>query len=530
MIQQFLQRPSVKEHRANLEAILKRDCSDAFVSPITRIPKLGSWPSYGDKEIDTQYEKFILKETRESQRPKEHLVKPAGTLSAPLFLQLHYPTFHSKRSSYGESYDETNQSMWHLINQKGLRATDGILFSESSFRRERPEPQRYRYPEHYCGDSENLFLVHREFSHWMMDHSQAKVVVLFGTANAGRFLRRFPESLLVCTLGTTNESHGRVFISLETAKSPSRIVMTCKHPETLLASGSRMPFRDNCLFDYTLNLAYALAGVQGKINANCFINRAASVYRAVVKDQESLKLAMRIVESQVVSGRAFLPEHEPHELVHELQAGLHYWRPSCESSIDQLIRDIVNRNAGIDATNGYPQLRLLSEKKAKTQVEPSSANKRAKISHAVQKATGFPALQRARANQKAIGYLGLRAGSQKIAKITLDNSDRKLGFQGASGNLPRRIEVRCMHDDCQQALPPDLSPRYTSKGEYLAKLTRLRRKKIAHPGCSHLTTVAIPQDPQIEYVKRELAIVSERVKGGFKRKRNKYNRKSRAKM
>ena len=56
-----------------------------------------------------------------------------------------------------------------------------------------------------------------------------------------------------------------------------------------------MPFRDNCLFDYTLNLAYALAGVQGKINANCFINRAESVYRAVVKDQESLKLAMRIV-------------------------------------------------------------------------------------------------------------------------------------------------------------------------------------------------------------------------------------------
>ncbi len=145
LIQQFLQRPSVKEHRANLEVILKGDCSDAFVGPVTRIPKLGSWPSYGDKEIDTQLEKFILEETRESQRPKEHLVKPAGTLSAPLFLQLHYPTFNSKRNSYGESYDETNQSMWHLINQKGLRATDGILFSESSFRREKPEPQRYRY-------------------------------------------------------------------------------------------------------------------------------------------------------------------------------------------------------------------------------------------------------------------------------------------------------------------------------------------------------------------------------------------------
>lgn len=78
LIQQFLQRPSVKEHRTNLESILKRDCSDTSLGLVTRIAKLGTWPSYGDKEIDTQFEKFILEETRESQRPKEHLVKPAG--------------------------------------------------------------------------------------------------------------------------------------------------------------------------------------------------------------------------------------------------------------------------------------------------------------------------------------------------------------------------------------------------------------------------------------------------------------------
>lgn len=388
--------------------------------------------------------------------------------------------------------------MWHLINQKGLRATDGILFCESSFRREIPGPQRFRYPEHYCCDSENLFLVHREFSNWMMDHSKAKVVVLFGTPNAKRFLQRFPASILVCTLAT-DTSAGRVFISPQTAKSPSRIVMTCKHSETLVASGTRLTFHDNCLFDYTLNLAYALAGVHGKINTNCFINGAASVYQAVIKDRDSLKLAMRIVESEVASGRAFLPEHAPHTLVHELQAGFQYWRPGCTTSLDQLIREIVDRNTGVDAMNGYPRLRLLGAK-GNTHVKPSFANMRASNSHAVQKATGFPALQRARANQKAKGYPGFLAGSKKWSKITLDDSDRKHGFQGPTGILPRRIELRCLHDDCQQALPPDLSPRYTSKGEYLAKLTRLHRRKIAHPGCSHVSTVAIPQDPRIKYV------------------------------
>jgi hypothetical protein len=90
--------PSVKEYRANLEAILKRDCSDTLAGPVNRTLKLGTWPSYGDKEIDTRIEEFALQEIRISQRPCEDLVKPSGKLSAPLFLQLHYPTFRSQRT------------------------------------------------------------------------------------------------------------------------------------------------------------------------------------------------------------------------------------------------------------------------------------------------------------------------------------------------------------------------------------------------------------------------------------------------
>ena len=54
---------------------------------------------------------------------------------------------------------------------------------------ERTRHIRPQYPEFYPA---KLSLVNQQFSEWMMDHSQAKVVVIFGAANAKRFLKRFP--------------------------------------------------------------------------------------------------------------------------------------------------------------------------------------------------------------------------------------------------------------------------------------------------------------------------------------------------
>jgi hypothetical protein len=47
---------------------------------------------------------------------------------------------------------------------------------------------RAKYPEDY---GERLTSVHPRFSNWLEDNSQAKLVVLFGAANATRFLKRF---------------------------------------------------------------------------------------------------------------------------------------------------------------------------------------------------------------------------------------------------------------------------------------------------------------------------------------------------
>ena len=49
-------RPSVKEYRANLEVIPKRDCSNTLAGPVKRTLKLGTWPSNGDKVTDALFE------------------------------------------------------------------------------------------------------------------------------------------------------------------------------------------------------------------------------------------------------------------------------------------------------------------------------------------------------------------------------------------------------------------------------------------------------------------------------------------
>ena len=120
-----------------------------------------------------------------------------------------------------------------------------------------------------------------------------------------------------------------------------------------------------------------------------------------------------------------------------------------------------------------------------------------------QKATGFPALQRGRETQRANGRPGLRRAVGIRLRTILDEADKKYGFQRACSALPTLTELRCGHDDCQQPLPPDLDPRYTPTGEYLAKFICNHRKKIAHSGCSHRSAVAIPQDASIKYVWRE---------------------------
>jgi hypothetical protein len=192
-----------------------------------------------------------------------------------------------------------------------------------------------------------LSLVHQQFSEWMMDHSQAKVVVIFGAASAKRFLKRFPQSILICALGT-NMSAGRVLIRPQTMRLPSQIVITCSHPENLVGAGSRLTYRQNCLLDYVINLACALASVDSEIDTTCFSDAVAGLYQPAGGHRHSLELAISVVKSEIAAGEDLLPEHVPSTLVHELETVSASWQLNISMAFDRLICKITGRENSLE--------------------------------------------------------------------------------------------------------------------------------------------------------------------------------------
>jgi hypothetical protein len=181
----------------------------------------------------------------------------------------------------------------------------------------------------------------------MMDHSQAKVVVIFGAASAKRFLKRFPQSILICALGT-NMSAGRVLIRPQTMRLPSQIVITCSHPENLVGAGSRLTYRQNCLLDYVINLACALASVDSEIDTTCFSDAAAGLYQPAGGHRHSLELAISVVKSEIAAGEDLLPEHVPSTLVHELETVSASWQLNISMAFDRLICKITGRENSLE--------------------------------------------------------------------------------------------------------------------------------------------------------------------------------------
>jgi hypothetical protein len=126
---------SVQQHKAALEEILSRPCGTSNGALPTVSKPLDHWPSY-DGRIVAKFQNFVQQETAISGKPAEHLIKLSGTLSAPLHLLLHHPTFATKHPLFGEASNLINSCLRILVSGKGLTAADGILFSEASSRRE----------------------------------------------------------------------------------------------------------------------------------------------------------------------------------------------------------------------------------------------------------------------------------------------------------------------------------------------------------------------------------------------------------
>jgi hypothetical protein len=104
-----------------------------------------------------------------------------------------------------------------------------------------------------------------------------------------------------------------------------------------------LTYRQNCPFDYAINLACALAGVDSEIDTTCLSDAAAGLYQPAGGHRHSLELAMSIVKSEIASREDLLPEHVPSTLVHELKTVSPSWQQNLSIAFDRLICKITGR-------------------------------------------------------------------------------------------------------------------------------------------------------------------------------------------
>jgi hypothetical protein len=169
---------------------------------------------------------------------------------------------------------------------------------------------------------------------------------------------------------------------------PSQIIITCSHPENLVGAGSCLTYRQNCLFDYVINLACELASVDSEIDTSCFSDAAAGLYQPVGGHRHSLELAISVVKSEIASGEDLLPEHVPSTLVHELETVSASWQQNVSMAFDRLICKITGRGNSLEVQRaaGFLALRRGRE---------------------IQQAASFPGLRRGRETQRAAGFPAL---------------------------------------------------------------------------------------------------------------------------
>ena len=124
------------------------------------------------------------------------LVKPTGSLSAPLILGLNYPTYSTCYRDFGLERDPTNQCLQLIGTELGLQHTltsygKSILWTERVFRRYRPSSST-RAAEEGMSHADNIpaqaETIHTALYKRMWTESLSKVGIVFGLKAWRRFL------------------------------------------------------------------------------------------------------------------------------------------------------------------------------------------------------------------------------------------------------------------------------------------------------------------------------------------------------
>ena len=209
-----------------------------------------------ENEIQKRFSKFRKEEVKISERPAEHLVSPSGTLSAPLGLFLHWPTFTGIGSLENGTVAEYKNPCMRLLLRKGFDPVNCLWLDRYSRRANKVKSSK---PGTVPMDSWSSELrgIHEAFSENTMNDSRAKVWVIFGSRNKAWY--RSMEHRWEETAVEIPDSDVRTSAHLEYDENDSirRVVIFCQHPESIFYPNQRQP-RKGLEMDAALNLAAAL--------------------------------------------------------------------------------------------------------------------------------------------------------------------------------------------------------------------------------------------------------------------------------
>lgn len=123
--------------------------------------------------------------SRDVERPKEYLVRPSGSLSAPVACVLFNPTFSVADPCSKETFDTSNATMAQM-ERAGLNC-ENTFFLDQIARRDISDNVKLAYPE-------DLWQIHERFLREVWDNMQAVVVICWGSAVRNRLLGNSKKS------------------------------------------------------------------------------------------------------------------------------------------------------------------------------------------------------------------------------------------------------------------------------------------------------------------------------------------------
>lgn len=225
---------------------------------------------------------------------EEFLVRPSGSLNAPLALHMLNPTFYSTDPYGHETFDPSNPTL-HLIERQGFSPKNSFIFDQFC-RRARTDDCLYYW-------SKELQKPHDDFVSDLRDHMLAIVEICWGEIVSNKSQNSSGSWELIRFPLWGRYRDVKLFLEIEKeSQTIRRFVFHVRHPQYFCRPKRLVhkanPKEEALIQDYALQLAAKLANVE--IKNDFYRNHTKGQYhRLTAHEKERLSLLEGVSRSEL---------------------------------------------------------------------------------------------------------------------------------------------------------------------------------------------------------------------------------------